>query len=380
MNQAAAVQTGAAVQAQPTSLRKLLGMGQGQIGDGFAMIFQQMLGDGDEEQLSALLMQMAGSLQEDSEELGGQMSAEMLAMMAGMNLPASDLMSLMQQDGAVAENVMEVLSTTMNSPQGRTQLPALLSQLEGLTQQQGEGEEIIELPQADKDFVELLSAAWKETPEDAAKPPVPLTLDHSTVRAIKEQMEQNRKGNQTETLDIESLQADVNTRRFLPAEAMTQKQSLPVPDAQEIAKQLKTGILDNLAKGKNEFLVRLKPEGLGEILVKLSETKDKVSLSIFTNDSQTARLISGEVAALQNALRPLNAEVQEITTVSANEQASQYSAQNQMTDQGRQFFGHQQPSHEGHSGRRAAGAIQEDSFDETVEAGLGTDEALDTYI
>ena len=69
MNQAAAVQTGAAVQAQPTSLRKLLGMGQGQIGDGFAMIFQQMLGDGDEEQLSALLMQMAGSLQEDSEEL-----------------------------------------------------------------------------------------------------------------------------------------------------------------------------------------------------------------------------------------------------------------------------------------------------------------------
>ena len=91
MNQAAAVQTGAAVQAQPTSLRKLLGMGQGQIGDGFAMIFQQMLGDGDEEQLSALLMQMAGSLQEDSEELGGQMSAEMLAVMAGMNLPASDL-------------------------------------------------------------------------------------------------------------------------------------------------------------------------------------------------------------------------------------------------------------------------------------------------
>lgn len=378
MNQAAAVQTGAAVQAQPTSLRKLLGMGQGQIGDGFAMIFQQMLGDGDEEQLSALLMQMAGSLQEDSEELGGQMSAEMLAVMAGMNLPASDLMSLMQQDGAVAENVMEVLSTTMNSPQGRTQLPALLSQLEGFTQQQGEGEEIIELPQADKDFVELLSAAWKETPEDAAKPPVPLTLDHSTVRAIKEQMEQNRKGNQPETLDIESLQADVNTRRFLPAEAMTQKQSLPVPDAQEIAKQLKTGILDNLAKGKNEFLVRLKPEGLGEILVKLSETKDKVSLSIFTNDSQTARLISGEVAALQNALRPLNAEVQEITTVSANEQASQYSAQNQMTDQGKQSHSQQEPSHS-HRGQRVAGV--EEDFDGTVEAGLAAgDDALDTYI
>lgn len=379
MSQTAAVQTSAPVQAQPTSLRKLLGMDQGQVGDGFAMIFQQMMGDGDEEQLAALLMQMAGSLREDSEELGGEMAAEMLAMMPGMNFPATDLIALMEQDTAVSGTAMEILSTVMNSPQGRTQLPEILSQLEGLSRQ-GEGEEeLIELPQADKDFVELLSAAWKETPEDAAVPPTSLTLDHSAIRAAKELMEQNRKGNQTETLDIESLQADVNARRFMPAEAMAQKQSLPVPDAQEIAKQLKTGILENLAKGKSEFLVRLKPEGLGEILVKLSETKDKVSLSIFTNDSQTARLISGEVASLQSALRPLNAEVQEITTVSANQEASQYSAQNQMTDQGRQFFG-QQPSHEGHGSQRGSFGGTEDAFEDTVEAGLVTDEALDTYI
>lgn len=379
MSQTAAVQTSAPVQAQPTSLRKLLGMDQGQVGDGFAMIFQQMMGDGDEEQLAALLMQMAGSLREDSEELGGEMAAEMLAMMPGMNFPATDLIALMEQDTAANGTAMEILSTVMNSPQGRTQLPEILSQLEGLSRQ-GEGEEeLIDLPQADKDFVELLSAAWKETPEDAAAPPTSLTLDHSAIRAAKELMEQNRKGNQTETLDIESLQADVNARRFMPAEALSQKQSLPIPDAQEIAKQLKTGILENLAKGKNEFLVRLKPEGLGEILVKLSETKDKVSLSIFTNDSQTARLISGEVASLQSALRPLNAEVQEITTVSANQEASQYSAQNQMTDQGRQFFG-QQPSHEGHSSQQGSFGGTEDAFEDTVEAGLVTDEALDTYI
>lgn len=380
MSQTAAVQTGAPVQAQPTSLRKLLGMDQGQVGDGFAMIFQQMLGDGDEDQLAALLMQMAGSLQDDSEELGGEMAAEMLAMMPGMNFPAAGLIALMEQDAPANGTAMEILSTVMNSPQGRTQLPEILSQLEGLSRQRGEGEEeIIELPQADKDFVELLSAAWKETPEDAAKPPVPITLDHSAIRAAKELMAQNRKGNQAETVDIESLQADVNARRFMPAETMAQKQSLPVPDIQEIAKQLKTGILENLAKGKNEFLVRLKPEGLGEILVKLSETKDKVSLSIFTSDNQTARLISGEVASLQSALRPLNAEVQEITTVSANEQASQYSAQNQMTDQGRQFFG-QQPSHEGHGSQRGGFGGTEDAFEDTVEAGLVTDEALDTYI
>ena len=207
-----------------------------------------------------------------------------------------------------------------------------------------------------------------------------MTLDQSAIRAAKELLAKNRKDQSTETIDVESLQADVNSRRFLTNDTGVQKQELPIPDAQEIAKQLKTGILENLSRGKNEFLVRLKPEGLGEIMVRFSENKDKITLSILTHDTQTARMISGEVAALQNALKPLNAEVQEITTVSANEQAAQYSQQNQMTDQGRQFFGHQQPSHEGHSGRRAAGAIQEDSFDETVEAGLGTDEALDTYI
>ena len=56
------------VQAAPqTSLRQMLGMGQagGQVqGDAFAMIFQQLMGDGtlggEEGSLAALLMQMAG--------------------------------------------------------------------------------------------------------------------------------------------------------------------------------------------------------------------------------------------------------------------------------------------------------------------------------
>ena len=114
-------------------------------------------------------------------------------------------------------------------------------------------------------------------------------------------------------------------------------------------------------------------------MVRFSENKDRITLSIFTQDAQTARLISGEVAALQSALKPLNAEVQEITTVAGNEQAAQYSQQNQMTDQGRQFFD-RQPSREGHGSGRGPAAIQEESFDEAVEVGLVTDEALDTYI
>ncbi len=141
---------------------------------------------------------------------------------------------------------------------------------------------------------------------------------------------------------------------------------------------MKNSIFENVAKGKNEFVVRLKPEGIGEIVVKLSEDKEKISLSILTTSTQTARLISNEVAALQNALKPLNAEVQEITTIAGNEQAAQYSAQNQMTDQGKQSHSQQEPSHS-RRGQRVAGV--EEDFDGTVEAGLAAgDDVLDTYI
>ncbi len=375
MEQVMTVQTQAP---QQQSLRKMLGMGQGQpAGDAFAMIFQQLMGGEEMEgDLAALLMQLAGNLQEDSEEMGSLLSAEMLAAMPDL-LP-QDLFAMVQNDAAMMNGAASILAASLNTPQGRAQLPMILAQADKATVQELEEYLNGDLSQADKDFLQVLENAWKEEPQPVAAPA--MTLDQSAIRAAKELLAKNRKDQSTETIDVESLQADVNSRRFLTNDTGVQKQELPIPDAQEIAKQLKTGILENLSRGKNEFLVRLKPEGLGEIMVRFSENKDKITLSILTHDTQTARMISGEVAALQNALKPLNAEVQEITTVSANEQAAQYSQQNQMTDQGRQFFGHQQPSHEGHSGRRAAGAIQEDSFDETVEAGLGTDEALDTYI
>lgn len=377
MEQIATVQTQAPQQQH--SLRKMLGMGQSQpAGDAFSMIFQQMMGD--EENLDGRIVEMLaelfGNLREESEEEGTMLAAEMLAMMPG--LAPQDLFALAQNDPAMMTGAVNALAASLNTPQGRAQLPMVLARAEKSgSEELRELLDQADLPQADKDFIQVLENAWKEEPQ----PSLPVTtLDQGTIRAAKELLAKNRRDQNTETVDVESLQADVNSRRFLSADAVSQKQQLPVPDAQEIAKQLKTGILENLTRGRNEFLVRLKPEGIGEILVRFSENKDKITLSIFTHDAQTARLISGEAAALQNALKPLNAEVQEITTVAGSEQAAQYSQQNQMTDQGRQFFG-QQPSREGRSSHRGGvSAIQEeDSFEETVEVGLG-DETLDTYI
>ena len=85
-----------ATQANPQrSLRAMLGMsgnasgavGAGQMGDGFDMIFQNMLAGGleGEDDLAAMLMQLTGGLQKDSEKWGAQLAAEMLNSVPTLN-------------------------------------------------------------------------------------------------------------------------------------------------------------------------------------------------------------------------------------------------------------------------------------------------------
>lgn len=374
----------ATVQAAPqTSLRQMLGMGQaGQVqGDAFAMIFQQMMGDGTlggDGDIAALLMQMAGGLQKDQEKLGAQMAAEMLNTMP--NLSPQVMTALVQASWGADQANVEAFAAQMEAMGGKDQLAALMARAQrGVTQAL---EELVlpeeEEGQQNQDFLEMLSAAWQEQPKQTARP-LTTQLDHASIREAKALMQRDRKQVVNDLPDIEALQAEVDARRFVPVDTGSHELQQPiVPDGEELAQQVKSGILENVAKGKNEFVVRLKPEGIGEIVVKLSEDKEKISLSILTTSTQTARLISNEVAALQNALKPLNAEVQEITTVAANEQAAQYSAQNQMTDQGRQSHSRQEP---GNSRRAQQVTGVEDGFDDTVEEGLvKDDDSLDTYI
>lgn len=383
MEQVANVNVQQAAAAPQTSLRKMLGMTEaGQMGgDGFAAIFQQLMG-GDMEtgDLAAMLMQMTGRLQKSSEELGAQMAAEMLNTMP--MLSPDVIASLVQMSWAGDESRLEALAAAMENPEAMSKLPAYLLQEEGLFPQAVEetGEEGQAMTQENRDFLQTLNGQWVTKPAIVGRQ-LTTEVDQSTIRAAKELLAKNGrdKNSGTEALDVESLQADVNARRFMPSVSTPAQSPLPqIPTGEEMAQQVKSGILENAAKGISEFVVRLKPEGIGEITVKLSENREKITLSILTSDPQTARLISGEVAALQNALKPLNAEVQEITTVAAGEQAAQYSAQGQMTDQGRQS--HRQDDRP--SQRRAVGAISaEESFEEAVESGvIADDDGLDTYI
>ena len=181
----------------------------------------------------------------------------------------------------------------------------------------------------------------------------------------------------SEPIDVDALQAQVDARRFEPAVNVQKAEQASQPEARNILEQLKTGIQENYAANRDEFVVKLKPDGLGEITVKLVQKENSIALSILASSPQVARLISNEVAALQNALRPLQAEVTQISVApQAAEAAAQYAAFNE-DGYHHQQFGGQEQSHASHRGARMDDSIDEISMQPEL---LVEDDNLDVYI
>jgi len=358
MEQTAAVQTGAV----QMSLRNILGMAAGQQaqGDAFAMIFQQLMGEDDG--LGALFSQLAGVQQEDQDEaneLGMQMMAEMLF----ANPEMQALFPLVQQVMQPEQNIQSVGKGIRNDVMALQNQPVVQPEEE-------KSEQPVEKAAAPQDFYTVLQSSWK-----GQQPSLGISLEGDTLRQAKQLLAQKPKET-VQPQDIESLQADVDAKRFLSIENIAPKETMELVDVNEIADQLKSGIAENISQGKNEFVVKLKPEGIGEVVVKLSENEEKISLSIFTSSEQTAKLITNEVLSLQNALRPLHAEVEQIT-VAPNGQTAGYAAQTSMNDQSQQFAGQQFAGQWQQSFRSR---MQENSDFGSVVEQILPDDGLDTYI
>ncbi len=350
---------------QSAGLRSMLGLGGGQqiSGDPFAMIFQQMTDGDGENVLDMLFSQLTG---EDNKKDANQMAMQMMAEMLFSN-PAL-LPMLQAEQPAVAEAMLAELGNV----RGITDIVGELVEQQILTDAQPE-ENPLESKEnmTQQEFYSVLQNAWKEEQQPTT---MGFSLQHNAVREAKQLLAQRPKEENTQALDVESLQAAVDQNRFSPFEKVLEHKEFQLPDTNEIAQQVKGGILDNVAKGKNEFIVKLEPEGIGEIVVKLSENKDRISLTIFTASEQTAKMISNEVAALQNSLRPLNAQVEQIITA-PDAQSAAFAAQTALADQNsqsnRQFM---------EDWQRYQGSEQQQDGEEFSDMVVQPEDRLDTYI
>lgn len=145
----------------------------------------------------------------------------------------------------------------------------------------------------------------------------PLQFDRS-VREVRQSMARG-----TRRSDETSAASEPAAQRPQAAQtaAMPEKAERMEREA-TVFEQLKEAIPARLSEGKGEFTMRLKPEKLGEITVKLVEESGKMTLRITAASAQTARAINSDLSALREAVRPLQVEVHEAATQTGSEQVS----------------------------------------------------------
>lgn len=173
--------------------------------------------------------------------------------------------------------------------------------------------------------------------------------------------------------DLQHLQQTADSGEFLPTAARLENLQETLVDA-DILRQASTEIKSNLDLGKDQFVVKLKPEGLGEITVKLHESEGKILMSITATTTQAVKALSGGAAQLQEALRPHHAELYEVI-----QETSQYDATSQNLSQS--FGGHQHQQFQEQSHSIWNDELFEDIFlEEDFSFSQGLESELDAYI
>ncbi|NLH00552.1 MAG: flagellar hook-length control protein FliK [Clostridiales bacterium] len=161
-----------------------------------------------------------------------------------------------------------------------------------------------------------------------------------TVAKVKEMLYTVKSDNDEseKQIDVDSLQNEISKSRILRPLEFAVKSEAKTSAPEQLSEQIKTGIKQNLSIGKSEFTIRLKPEALGEITVKIVEEAGKATLSITAASARTARLINSDIAALREAVAPMNVHVNEAVMRS---NAAPESGMQQFFMAGQQFAGQQ---------------------------------------
>ncbi len=194
----------------------------------------------------------------------------------------------------------------------------------------------------------IVSASYQKTSasETVIQPSlgvtVPNMIQQKMIRTDMSELSgesQNSNSQESENGDVSSnlsgiaaanANANVITQDFeLPK---VQNLSNPLFDEFNISEQITDGVKANLNLEKSEFTVKLNPESLGEVTIKLVEEGGKMVVNITAATESTAKLLNSDLTALRDSLGSLNLEIREVT-VEAPESIEESMAQFNMTSQ-----------------------------------------------
>lgn len=392
----------AMLSANPTGFPGMLDGESAQNGDPFAMLLGQLM-TGQKSDMSLLLNgELAESRWPEEDNEGFNRAAAMLAEMLAAGGPAA------------ANLLQDSLNEAQREQQGQTALPGLaqapVSSPEQLLttlwagangrREQTAGTQWSDGPVAARDF--LIPGQGGETTRStvdgtlfsvnqASAKSDPTSAEDllmggrsrftSSVFEAQKLLTQEADRKQREigetVPDVEHLQKAVDNGTFASRLAGSERALEQPVDGKDVLNQVATGLEKNLPLEKGEFVIKLKPDGLGEITVRLTEADGKIALNILTTSTQVTKLLGQELSALQQSLRPYHAEVQTITTVPTAAETASYHGMNS------EFGGHQHQQAFEQQREQTAWTDEDDESHSQPAWGVenaAVSSALDTYI
>lgn len=367
--------------------------------DPFALIFEQMaMAMGQTPEGGFEMSQDATGNQEDESKDTDNL---MMQLAGAMMVQNPQLLAFFQQDDASAEELVSALNLPADvkqflldtrlaaqTPQSNSDTAAAF--VEAMADSKVAGAAQVSEQSNDAQagtserFVEILSRGQEENSVDDLQ-----GLQNDFLRSIREakslMSSSEKSGKEEMPLDIDKLQSDVMSNRFNPLsslEGKTVRMEFSEPQPPEVDQQIQQGITENLLNGRKEFVIKLRPEGLGEITVKLLEKPGEASvLSLVTASAESAKLINEKLTALQEAMRPLQVQVNMATQqpVQPSQAGSQpdFNSQQFMFDQN-----HSGSSQQEQQSGKSGGSIFSLTEDGLVEEFAEEEEVdgLDTYV
>ncbi len=248
--------------------------------------------------------------------------------------------------------------------------------------------------------IPIVSVNYQKTPastEQVMQPSlgvsVPNMIQQKMIRTDVSQFSgesQNSNSQESENGDFntqlsEIATANANANVITPNFELPKVQNLsnPLFDEFNISEQITDGVKANLNLEKSEFTLKLNPESLGEVTIKLAEEGGKMVVNITAATESTAKLLNSDLTALRDSLGSLNLEIREVT-VEAPESIEESIAQFNMTsqqfsDRQRAFNNQQQDDKPYYAHSNGAYVSEEITADYSGRVRTAVD-GLDTYV
>lgn len=151
-----------------------------------------------------------------------------------------------------------------------------------------------------------LTGTTKTSAEDEA---APVKEPVSTLSEAQASLEELKRNAEAKGVNLMDRLAEARLTGGVKAEAVNQPAD---QNGASVVSQVKEGLEQGVKNQLREFTIHLKPEGLGDVIIKMVSQDGKLTVNIGTSNAETQKLINNQMMSLKEMLEPLHAEVGEV--------------------------------------------------------------------